>query len=329
MKVAVTDFTFPDLAPEKAILEPLGCELLGPAAPGESGLIALVADADAVITQFAPVTAAVINAMGRAKVIVRYGIGVDNVDLEAARAKGIPVCNIPDYCIDEVADHTLALILNLTRQVRPNGERVRAGRWEIGVPLAAMRSLRELAVGVVGFGRIGREVVARLNAFKCRVYVADPAVPRAEVVNAGATPMPLDELLRTVDLVTLHCPSTPSTRRMLNRESLATMKRGALLINVGRGDLVETPALIDALRAGRIAGAGLDVCDPEPVTADNPLVGMDNVHFTAHIASASLPAVKALRTGVAETVARAIRGEAMPNVVNGVKAAPREGTPLA
>ena len=321
MKVAVTDYTFPDLDPERAILEPLGCRLVGPAAKGagEAGLIELVKDADAVITQFAPVTAAVINGMGRAKVIVRYGIGVDNVDLGAARERGIPVCNIPAYCIDEVADHTLALILSLTRQVRPNDERVRAGRWEIGVPLAAMKALKELAVGVVGFGRIGREVVARLLAFKCPVYVFDPAVPAADVERAGATPVPLDELLRRVDLVTLHCPSTPSTRKLLNRESIATMKRGALLVNVGRGDLVDTPALIDALRSGQLAGAGLDVCDPEPVTPENPLVGMENVIFTAHIASASLPAVRALRDGVAETVARALRGEPMPNVVNGVK----------
>jgi len=319
MKVAVTDFTFENLEPEKAILEPLGCRLVGPAPKSERDLAELVCDADAVITQFAAVNAAVIHAMTKAKVIVRYGIGVDNVDLEAARAKGIPVCNIPDYCIDEVADHTLALILDLTRQIIPHRERVRSGRWESGAPLKAMRALRDLTVGVVGFGRIGREVAARLRAFKCRVLVADPVVPREEVERAGCVPSGLDDLLKSSDLVTLHCPSTPSTRRMINRESLTTMKPGALLVNVGRGELVETQAMIDALRDGRLAGAGLDVCDPEPVGPESPLIAMDHVILTPHIASASVPAVKALRTGVAETVARALRGEHLPNVVNGVK----------
>ena len=319
MKVAVTDFTFPTLDAEKSVLEPLGHHLVGPAEKSEAGLIELVADADGVITQFAPITAAVINAMTRARVIVRYGIGVDNVDLEAARARGIPVCNIPDYCIDEVADHTLALILNLTRQVRRNHERVRGGRWELGTTLGAMRALKQLSVGVVGFGRIGREVAARLRAFRCKLLVSDPVVPPAEIERAGGTPVGLDELLRTVDLVTLHCPSTPSTRRMINRASIATMKPGALLINVGRGDLVETPALLDALRDGQLGGAGLDVFDPEPVPTDSPLLALDNVILSAHVASCSIPAVTALRTGAAETVAAALRGEAPPNVVNGVK----------
>ncbi len=319
MKVAVTDFTFENLDIEKTVLEPLGCLLVGPAAKGERELAELVADADGVITQFATVNAAVISAMSKAKVIVRYGIGVDNVDLEAARAQGIPVCNIPDYCIDEVADHTLALILDLTRQIIPHRERVRSGRWEMGAPLKAMHALKQLTVGVVGFGRIGREVASRLRAFKCRVLVADPVVPREEIERAGCVASGLDELLRAADLVTLHCPSTAATRRMINRESLTTMKPGALLVNVGRGDLVETQAMIDALRDGRLGGAGLDVCDPEPVGPESPLLAMDHVILTPHIASASVPAAKALRTGVAEAVARALRGEPLLNVVNGVR----------
>src|SRR5205809_735007 len=161
--VAVTDYSFESLDVERAILEPLGCRVNAwkdKRPPQE--LAQLVADADAVLTQFAPVTAEVIAAMARARVIVRYGVGVDNIDLDAARARGIPVCNVPDYCIDEVADHTLAFLLAATRQVVPNCLGVRGGQWGLAVPLAQMKALRDLAVGVVGFGRIGREVVRRL-----------------------------------------------------------------------------------------------------------------------------------------------------------------------
>jgi D-3-phosphoglycerate dehydrogenase len=177
MKVVVTDFTFASLDVEEAILRPAGVEVIGGQGKTPEALIPLVADADAVITQFAPVDARVIAAMTRARAIVRYGIGVDNVDLDAARARGIAVCNVPDYCIDEVADHTLAFLLATTRQVVTNAVGNREGRWGPARPIDRMFALRDLTVGVVGYGRIGREVVARLKAFKCRVLVHDPAVP--------------------------------------------------------------------------------------------------------------------------------------------------------
>lgn len=177
MKIAITDYSFSNLAVEEGILRPQGIEL---AAFQEKRSVAeisqLVADADAVITQFAPVTAEVIACMKKAKAIVRYGIGVDNVDLDAAKKQGIPVCNVPDYCIDEVADHTLSFILATTRQVVTNCNRLRNGKWGLATPLSQMFALRDLTVGVVGFGRIGREVAARLRAFKCPVLVADPVV---------------------------------------------------------------------------------------------------------------------------------------------------------
>ena len=320
MKVAVTDYTFASLDVETAILQPLGCTVVGWRCKTPEELTELTADADAVLTQFAPLTAAVIGAMRRARVIVRYGIGVDNVDLEAARVRGVPVCNVPDYCTDEVADHTLALILALTRQVVATCTHLRGGKWSLPVPLETMHALKALTVGVVGFGRIGREAANRLRAFKCKVLVSDPAVPAAEVERAGCTPAGLDDLLHAADVVTLHCPSTAATRGMIDRAALAKMKPGALLINVARGALVDTPALIEALRDGRLGGAALDVCDPEPIEPASPLLRMSNVLLTPHVASASGPAVAALRTQAAQTVARALRGEPLPNVVNGVKA---------
>src|SRR6266850_2357560 len=185
-KIAVTDWTFPDLGIEEEILNQNNVSVVGKQCKSSADLMSLVSDADAVITQFAKIDATVIGAMRHARVIVRYGIGVDNVDLEAARERGIPVSNVPDYCIDEVADHTLAFILATTRQVLPNTLHLRAGNWGIATPLASMQSLKNLTVGVVGFGRIGREVVRRLLPFKCCLLVFDPVVPPDEISKRGA-----------------------------------------------------------------------------------------------------------------------------------------------
>src|SRR5262249_10240280 len=156
----------------------------------------------------ARLTANVIAALRRARAIVRYGVGVDNIDLEAARARGIPVCNVPDYCVDEVADHTLALILASTRQVVPHALDVRDGHWRLATPPGRMQALRDLVVGVAGCGRIGRAVVRRLLPFQCRVLVYDPAVAGEEILRLGAQPASWDELLPHADILTLHCPST-------------------------------------------------------------------------------------------------------------------------
>src|SRR5262249_29374926 len=287
-------------------------------APPPEELARLVADADHVLTQFAPLTAAVIGAMRHAKVIVRYGVGVDNIDLDAARARGIPVCNVPDYCTDEVADHTLALLLATTRRVVVNNNQIRGGRWGLVGPFAGMKALRDLTVGVVGFGRIGREVVRCLHGFKCRLLVHDPVIPDKTIREGGCEPTGLDALLGACDVVSLHCPSTAQTRRMLNRETLARMKPGAILINVARGDLVDTAALIEALQRGHLAAAGLDVFDPEPLTLDSPLRMMDNVVVSSHVAATSERAVRELCQSAARAIAASIRGEPLPNVVNGI-----------
>ena len=246
-RVAITDWTFADLAIEKHLLGLDDIEVVSNQCKTEPELISLVSDADAVITQFARINANVIGAMTRARAIVRYGIGVDNVDLEAARSRNIPVCNIPDYCMDEVADHTLAFILGTIRQIAPNTIHLHEGKWGLPVPLTAMQTLNNLTVGVIGFGRIGREVVRRLLAFKCRVLLFDPVVPAAEVVKVGAEPAgTLEELLTQSDIVTVHCPSMPQTRRMFNAAAFARMKPGAIFINVSRGDLVDSGALVSA-----------------------------------------------------------------------------------
>jgi len=319
-KIAITDYAFADLSIEEAILRPEGIEVVSYKDKRSTAeLIDLVRDADAVIAQFASVNAALVNAMTKAKVIVRYGIGYDNVDTGAARERGIPVCNVPDYCIDEVADHTLAFILASTRQVVTNALHLREGKWGLATPLSTMSSLKHLTIGIVGFGRIGREVVKRLLAFKARVLVFDPVVAADEIAGSGAVAAAsFDELLAQSDIVSPHCPSTPKTKNLFNSAAFSKMKPGSVFINVGRGDLADSAAITAALQSGHLAGAALDVFDPEPIPTDHPIRKMPNVILAAHIASASSPAVKALRESAARTALCAVRGESVPNVVNGV-----------
>lgn len=320
MHVAITDYSFPDLSIESALIEQAGFSIQAwKEKKAASELPALVSNADAVITQFAPVNADVIGSMQKARVIVRYGIGVDNVDLAAAAARGIPVCNVPDYCIDEVADHTLAFILATTRQVVTNANHVRNGQWGLATPLESLKTMKNLTVGLVGFGRIGQEVAFRLRAFKCRILVFDPIVAAEVVTAAGAVPSTLADLIEHSDILSLHCPSTAQTRGLLNSESLSQTKPGVAVINLARGDLIDPAALTNALQSGHVSAAALDVFNPEPIPVDHPIRSMNNVILASHIASASVPAVKKLRETAAQLAIMALRGEPLPNVVNGVK----------
>lgn len=323
MKVVITDRSFDDIELERAILEGAGCTVDDPRSKDPAVLAAAVADADAVITQFAPINADVVAAMGRARAIVRYGIGYDNVDCDAARSRGIPVCNIPDYCIDEVADHTLAFILALTRQVVPHSTKVHGGGWGLAGGVGGFRTLASMTCGVVGAGRIGRGVIRRLVAFGGRVIVSDPAVAEEVIRGLGAEPVPLERLLAESDLVSLHCPSLPQTRGLVGTTNLARMKPGVLIVNLSRGDLVDPGALVAALDSGHVAGAALDVFSPEPIPAGHAILGRANVILAPHIASVSPAAVERLRRGAAELAVKAIRGEPLPSVVNGVVAAAR------
>ena len=318
MQVAITDFTFPNLEIEEQILCEAGCEILRGPCESADELVRLVRGADVVITQFADINRDVVNAMQRARGIVRYGIGYDNVDCDAARTRGIPVCNIPDYCIDEVADHTLAFILSSTRCLPLNSSHVRAGNWGLAVPMQRMSALRDRTVGIVGLGRIGRAVAERLQPFKCRILACDPHVDASTVRELGGEPVGLEELLGSADVITLHCPSTAETRGLINSATLQRIRPGAILINVGRGDLVELDPLVDALQNGHIAAAALDVFENEPLPTGHPLAGCDNVLLTSHIASCSPPAARQLRETAARTALTIVQGNIPPSIVNGV-----------
>ncbi len=317
-QAVITDYTFPDLSIETQILEAAGLEVVSGQCKTPQDLIVLTASADYVITQFAPIDADVIKSMSNCKVIVRYGIGYDNVDCETAKKKGIPVCNIPTYCIDEVADHTLSFILSMTRQLLANAKYVQNGKWGLGTDLSKMRGLYDSTVGIIGLGRIGQAVAKRLQGFGCRLMAYDPVVDSTQAASISCQLVDLDYLLSNSDIITLHCPSLPTTKNIINNSTLLKMKKGSLLINAGRGDLICADALTEALITGHLAGAAIDVFSTEPVPNDSPLLDMDNVLITSHIASASPQSAKTLRETAAQIVVISSKGESLPNIVNGL-----------
>ncbi|MEC8841429.1 MAG: C-terminal binding protein [Candidatus Poribacteria bacterium] len=317
-KAVITDYTFPDLSIETQILEAAGLEVVSGQCKTPQDLIVLTASSDYVITQFAPIDADVIKSMSNCKVIVRYGIGYDNVDCETAKKKGIPVCNIPTYCIDEVADHTLSFILSMTRQLLANAKYVQNGKWGLGTDLSKMRGLYDSTVGIIGLGRIGQAVAKRLQGFGCRLIAYDPVVNSTQAASISCQLVDLDYLLSNSDIITLHCPSLPTTKNIINNSTLLKMKKGSLLINAGRGDLICAQALTEALITGHLAGAAIDVFSTEPVPNDSPLLDMDNVLITSHIASASPQSAKMLRETAAQIVVISSKGESLPNIVNGL-----------
>ncbi len=313
--VAVTDYVFASLEPEQRVLEPLGVELRAQQCRSEDEIIALAQDADAVLNCYAKMTARVIEGLKRCKIIARYGIGVDNVDLVAATRAGILVTNVPDYCIDEVSDHALALLLSLARRIVLADGAVRAGAWDV-VAHAGIRRLCGQTLGLVGFGKIAIAVAAKAQSFGLRVLACDPYLDSKAMAPHGVQAVDFDGLLAESDAVSIHVPLSPETRNLIGARELARMKPTAFLINTSRGGIVDELALAEALKAGRIGGAALDVLSAEPPPPDHPLRKLPNVILTPHLAFYSRESVIELQTKAAEEVARALKGEPPRSPVN-------------
>jgi len=305
--VVITDWGFPSLDPEREVFGPLGVELREYQCKTEEEVVEAVKEADVVLAQWAPVKSRAIASMRRCRGIVRYGIGLDNIDLAKAKERGIPVRNIPDYCLEEVADHTMALMLALQRQVSRVDALVREGTWKITPPLP-LPPMRQSVLGLVGFGRIARLVASRARAFGMRVVSADPFVGAEEFASAGVTGVDLDELFAASDIISLHSPLTDDTRHIIREESLRRMKPGVLLVNTSRGGLVDTAALTAALREGRVAGAGLDVLEAEPLEPESPLLSLSNLIMTSHVAWYSSASVGELQHRAALAAAELLDG---------------------
>jgi D-3-phosphoglycerate dehydrogenase / 2-oxoglutarate reductase len=305
--VVITDWGFPNIDTERSMLEGRGCQVLGYQCKTEDEVVEVVADADLVISQWAPIRERAISAMKKARAIIRYGIGLDNIDVAAARAQGITVRNIPDYCLDEVADHTLALLLSLQRQVVTVWSRVQSAKW-INHPPLELPPLAECTLGLIGFGHIAQRVARRAKAFGTAVIACDPYQPDETFTASEVRGVPLQELYSRSDLISLHCPLVEQTRHMISRDSLAQMHPHTLLVNTSRGGLVATDDLLDALQDEVIAGAALDVVEEEPLPASAPILKAPNIIVTSHIAWYSSKSIGRLQRRVAEEALSILHG---------------------
>jgi D-3-phosphoglycerate dehydrogenase / 2-oxoglutarate reductase len=313
----ITDHDFPNLDDEEEVLRPLGIDLRVADPKDRRAFLADVAAADVLMNEYAPVDAATIGAAQRCLAIVRYGVGVDTVDLAAATNAGICVVNVPDYGTEEVALHAFSLLLAVHRRFRIYDTAVRAGRWPAGPSIVPpIRRIRGQTLGVVGFGRIGRSVAAYAAPLGMHVLTFDPYVSRTTAGDAGATLVDYATLLRQSDILSFHAPLGSETRHLLGEEEIRMLKPTAIVINTSRGAVIDTAALARALREGRLAGAGLDVFEGEPLAADHPLRETPNTILTPHVAWYSEESRRALKRSVAEEVARLSRGEWPRSLVN-------------
>jgi D-3-phosphoglycerate dehydrogenase len=313
--VAVTDYVFPSLEPEQRVLTPLGVELRPAQCKSEEEIIELTQEADAVLNCYAKMTVRVIEKLDRCKIIARYGIGVDNVDLPAATRAGILVTNVPDYCIDEVSDHALALFLSLARQIVAADGAVKGGAWDV-VAHGGIRRLRGQTLGILGFGKIAKALASKVQPLGMKVLVYDPYLEPELISRHGAEAASLDSLLAESDAISIHVPLSPETDNLIGQRELARMKSTAFLINTSRGGIVDEQALAIAIKEGRLSGAALDVLTIEPPPPDHPLRQAPNVILTPHLAFYSRESVIELQTKAAEEVARALTGELPRSPVN-------------
>jgi D-3-phosphoglycerate dehydrogenase len=309
MRVLITDCNFPSFDAERRVLEPAGHEIVTARCATADEVVARAADADALLVQYAPLTEAVMAALaGRCRVIVRYGSGVDNLDLDAAGKHGIPVCNVPDYGADEVADHTAAMALALFRQLPAIDALVRAGGWSGTSPLP-LRPCQESTFVVLGVGRIGRATLERMRPFGFRLAACSARGRADELRAAGIEPLGLDEAIARADVLSLHLRLTPETHHLMNAARFRAMKNTAIVVNTARGALMDTRALAAALQSGEIAYAGLDVFEEEPLAADHPLRACPNALLSHHVAYYSSASLARLQRLAAEEVLRAFNGQ--------------------
>ncbi len=311
-RVLLTDRAWPDTSFEQSVLDRIGAELVESPTTDEATLCRIAADCDAIATNWAKVTPAVIAAATRCRVIARTGIGIDNIAVDAATARGIPVTNCPDYCVAEVADHALGLLLACARRIGFLHHRTKQGEYRLGA-VSGLQRLSTQTLGLLGLGRIGRELCHRARACGLRV-IAHTASGSDH--GTGCEMVSLPELLSTSDYLSLHAPSTPATHHILNAESLASMKPTAYVINTSRGSLIDERALGDAIAAGKLAGAALDVFDPEPPDLSLPLFRDERVIVTPHAAFVSDQALAQMRTQAFEQLVAALQGERPQNVIN-------------
>ena len=306
-KVVITDYEFASLEHEERILAEVGAELIRAQCRTEDEVIEAAKDADALLNQYAPVSRKVIENLPNLKVVSRYGVGVNTIDIDAATEHSVIVANVTDYCMDEVSDHAFALLIACARKVVQLNNAVKSGTWDykVGVPIFRLRGR---VLGLIGFGRIPQTLAKKAQAFGLKVIAYDPYLPPEVAKKFDVELMDLNDVCAKADFISVHSPLTDATRGMISDEQFDVMKKEAFIINTARGPVIDEKAMIRALKEGKIAGAGLDVLENEPVEPDNPLLKMDNVIINPHAAWYSEESQVELQQKVAQNVADVLSG---------------------
>lgn len=307
-KVVITDHDYPDLDQERKVFGAIGVEFVAGQCKDEDAVIALARDADALLNEYAKLTPKVIEALENCKIIVRYGIGVDNVNIPAATKAGIMVSNVPTYGIHEVSDHVVGLFFSSIRKIPAMSETVKKGRWDCNLGRPIYR-IHGKTLGIAGFGNIARMVVQKLAPWNIKVLGYDPFISESVFKSHGVEKTSFEQLLNESDFVSAHVPHTAETFHMFSYERFKQMKRGAIFINTARGPLVDEDGLYRALQEGWLAGAALDVMEKEPPDPGHPLLSLPNVIITPHMAWYSVESAVDLQRMAAEEVARVLKGE--------------------
>lgn len=322
LKVVISDYDFGDVNIERPVIEGAGFELVAAQCKSEEDLIEVARDADAVITQYARVGAKIINAFTNCRLIARYGNGVDIVDVEAATQRNILVTNIPDYCVDEVADHAMAMLLSCIRKLQQYHKATHSGiwRWVAGQPI---HRIRGRTMGLLAFGKIARAIAERGKPFGMRIIAYDPYLSYEDFASYGVTPVSFDELIEQTDYLMIQVPLTDETRGMIGEAELKKMNPSSVIINTSRGPLVDNEALYRALKEGWISAAGIDDTEEEPAKRrnwkpDNPLFELDNIIITPHSAYYSEESIHEARLRASQEVVRVLSGKPPLSPVNRV-----------
>ena len=314
-KALITDYVWPKIDVESEVLLAAGIEPIVAADTSEETLAALATDADVIMFCFAQVTGEVLRAAEKCVVASRYGIGVDNIDIPTATELGIVVTNVPDYCMDEVTDHALGMILALNRRLVPHDAEVKSGGWSKVALDQPMHRTRGATLGILGFGRIGRSVAAKAVGFGMEMIAFDPLIAPGQTIE-GVEIVSFEDVLKRSHFITVHTPLTPETEGMIGTDEFAMMMPGSIIVNCARGGIINEHALADALKSGHLAGAGLDVVEPTPPPDDHPLLSAPNVIITPHTAFFSQASTVELERRTAEEAVRVLNGNMPQNLIN-------------
>ena len=315
-KVLVTDYEFAQLNFEEQVFAESGLdiEFIKAQCKTEDDVIAAAQDVDGILNQYAPLSARVLRALPNLKVISRYGVGVDTIDVDVAKELGITVCNVPDYGVEEVSNHAVALFMAWTRKIVELNNAVKAGTWDFSIGTPIYR-FKDRVFAVLGFGKIPRRVIEKVAPLGLKLVAYDPFVSAEDMAAYGVQKVELQEALEQADILSIHVPLIESTRHLINQQSIQTLKDGVFIINTARGPIVETEALLQGLASGKIAGAALDVVEQEPIGQDHPLLAYDNVYITPHSAFYSEEAVVELRSKAAKNIVDKLAGHVPAYVI--------------